>query len=486
MARLVIGDVIAGKYCIERAIAEGSSGTVFAARHLELDQPVAIKVLYEDLAARSTAAERFRRAARAAARMQGPHVCRVLDIGAQPDGSPFMVMEYLEGCHLGRELERRGLLSQHEAFECILQACDALAEAHAAGIVHRDLKPANLFWATLPDGSRHMKVLGFGVSKSLSRSNPGDLTISTDGAISPAYLAPEQLDSGQEIDEHTDIWTLAMVFYELLSGRTPFQGDSIPALVSSVLNGRVKPLSDLQLGTPPGLDVVIAKALSKRPDDRYATIPEFVTALLPFAPQLSTTQSGDAPATSFARSLSQSRNRAVATTAAASGVDASNTPRAATPHELLGSTHAPARYGTWLLLLLLCAGAGAALFKWTHSDETKAAIGGETTINASQVQPNDHVVRPAAAAPAAGVVREPETLPARAPKADDLPTGVSPSSTEPLGQSAPVPASKPAAAAAAGTAIKPAAAPSEKPIAPSEPARPGANPFEIPDFGGRR
>ena len=484
MARLGKGDVIAGKYCIERAIAEGSTGTVFAARHLELDQMVAIKVLYEDLAARSTAAERFRRAARAAARMQGPHVCRVLDIGAQPDGSPFMVMEYLEGCHLGRELERRGLLPQHEVFECIFQACDAVAEAHAAGIVHRDLRPANLFWATLPDGSRHIKVLGFGVSKSLSRSNPGELTLSTGSTISPAYLAPEQLDACHEIDERTDIWALAVVFYELLSGRPPFQGDSIPALVSSVLNGRVKPLSDLQLGTPPGLDAVIAKALSKRPDDRYATIPEFVTALLPFAPQLSTTNSGDMSPTNFARSLSQTRNRAVAATAAASRIDAPKGPRAATPHESLGTTHAPARYGTWLLLLLLCAGAGAALFKWTHSDEVKAAIGGETTINASQVQPNDHVVRPAASAPAAHVVREPEPPRARAPKADELPTGVSPASTEPLEPATPVPAAKPAVAAAA--AIKPAVAPTEKPVAPPEPARPGANPFEIPDFGGRR
>jgi serine/threonine-protein kinase len=447
---------------------------VFAARHLELDQMVAIKVLYEDLAARSTAAERFRRAARAAARMQGPHVCRVLDIGAQPDGSPFMVMEYLEGCHLGRELERRGLLTQQEAFECILQACDAVAEAHAAGIVHRDLKPANLFWAALPDGSRHIKVLGFGVSKSLSRSNPGDLTISSGSSSAPAYLAPEQLDAGHEIDERTDIWTLAVVFYELLSGRPPFQGESIPALVSSVLNGRVKPLSELQLGTPPGLDAVIAKALAKRPDERYASIPEFVSALLPFAPQLEASGS-DVPATQFARSLSQSRHRAIATTAAASQVGLPPSPRPVTPHASLGTTHAPARYGTWLLLALLCAGAAAALFTWTHSEPATAAVSGETAINGSQGQPSDNVVRPAASAPAA---RATEVAPQQPSKSDELPSGISPASTEPLAKPPPPPPEKPAAAAAG--ALKPT--PSEKP----EPARSATDPFELPDFGGRR
>jgi serine/threonine protein kinase len=253
MARIVIGDVIAGKYCVERAIAEGSTGTVFAARHLELDQPVAIKVLFEEVAARSVAAERFRRQARAAARMQGPHVCRVLDIGAQPDGTPFMVMEYLEGCHLGRELERRGRLTPEEAFECIFQACDAVAEAHAAGIVHRDLKPANMFWAVLPDGSRHMKLLGFGVSKALagSRASESPITMASTITGAPAYLSPEQLDAAQDIDERTDIWSLAVVFYELISGRVPFYGDSIPALVRAVLNAKPKPLSELQVGAGP-------------------------------------------------------------------------------------------------------------------------------------------------------------------------------------------------------------------------------------------
>ncbi|HET8938911.1 MAG TPA: serine/threonine-protein kinase, partial [Polyangiales bacterium] len=142
---IAIGATVAEKYVIERVLGEGGMGIVLAARHRELDQRVAIKFLLPEIAQRGVAAERFRREARAVASMRSEHICRVLDVGSLADGIPFMVMEYLDGCDLSQELERRERLPYAEAVAYVMQACEALSEAHRSGIIHRDLKPANLF-----------------------------------------------------------------------------------------------------------------------------------------------------------------------------------------------------------------------------------------------------------------------------------------------------------------------------------------------------
>jgi serine/threonine protein kinase len=285
---VVIGDVIAGKYVVERIIGEGGMGVVLAARHLELEQRVAIKFLLPEIAEQGMAAERFRREARAAARIRGQHVCRVLDVGTLETGVPFMVMEYLEGCDLASELEQRGRLPCDEAIGYVLQACEALAEAHATGVIHRDLKPANLFLEACGDGSRRVKVLDFGVSKSLLDATPGRgaaaLTKTSSLVGSPLYMSPEQLDSARDVDARTDIWALGVVLYELIAGRTPFQGESIPQLVTSVLHDPPRSLSDQEVQVPNGLEEVLWRALSKQRALRYASVAEFVNALMPFAP----------------------------------------------------------------------------------------------------------------------------------------------------------------------------------------------------------
>ncbi|MEY4582795.1 MAG: hypothetical protein RL701_7498, partial [Pseudomonadota bacterium] len=260
-----VGDIVAEKYLIERLVTESAASRVYAARHVVLDQLVAIKLANSvapeaaNIADSSVSSslrpstsvaslspafgvnDAFHNAARAAARLQSAHVCRVLDIGTHA-GTSFIVMEYLDGSQLAQELELNGRLSWRDAFECVLQACDALAEAHSVGIVHGDLQPTNLFWAVLPDGSRHIKVLGFGSARSSSTASVsgsfGAVRASGGvggGVTTPAYLAPEQLDSTQTADERTDIWALAIVLYELVSGRPPFQGASLPAIVSAVL-----------------------------------------------------------------------------------------------------------------------------------------------------------------------------------------------------------------------------------------------------------
>jgi serine/threonine protein kinase len=286
---VAIGDVIADKYSVERAIGEGGMGVVFAARHRELDQRVAIKFLLPEIAQQGMAAERFRREARAAARIRGEHVCRVLDVGTLPgSGIPYMVMEYLEGRDLANELERRLRLPPEEAVGYILEACDAVAEAHAAGIVHRDIKPANLFLATRSDGSRHVKVLDFGVSKSLLDSSSGQhaLTVTSSVVGSPLYMSPEQLDSARDVDRRTDIWALGVVLYELMTGNTPFRGDSIPQLVTSVLHDEPPSFAECEVTAPDGLEVALGRALAKQRDQRYGSVAEFVSAIAPYAPRM--------------------------------------------------------------------------------------------------------------------------------------------------------------------------------------------------------
>jgi serine/threonine-protein kinase len=277
-------ETVAGKYRIGRTLGEGGMGVVVAARHLELDQMVAIKFLRPEIAQQHSAAERFRREARAAARIRSPHICRVLDVGSLESGIPYLVMEYLEGCDLSDELAKRGRIPVPEALDYMLQACEALSEAHAVGIVHRDLKPGNLFLETRSDGSRNVKVLDFGVSKSVLDSAAQLKLTKTASLIgSPLYMSPEQLDAATDVDARVDIWALGTILYELIAGRTPFLADTIPQLVNAVVNGTHPSFQALGVSAPLGLENVIGRALSKRREDRFPSITEFSQSLLPFA-----------------------------------------------------------------------------------------------------------------------------------------------------------------------------------------------------------
>jgi len=284
---VVLGEIIADKYQVEGVIGEGGMGLVVSAWHLGLRQRVAIKLLLADGGRIEEAAlERFQREARAAARIRSEHVCRVLDVGMLPGGTPYLVLEYLEGCDLADELTRRGRLPANEAIGYVLQACEALAEAHAAGIIHRDLKPANLFLARRANGSRVLKLLDFGVSKSLSESSVESFSLTKTSSIigSPIYMSPEQLNSAKDVDVRTDIWALGALTYELIAGRPPFFGDTIPQLVSQVLHTDPTSFAELGLEAPAGLEAVLIKALSKPRDQRYASVGEFATAVGPYAP----------------------------------------------------------------------------------------------------------------------------------------------------------------------------------------------------------
>jgi serine/threonine-protein kinase len=264
-------------------------GVVVAAHHIELDEKVAIKFLLPETLNNAEAVARFAREARAAVKIKSEHVARVTDVGKLENGSPYMVMEYLEGSDLSAWLERGALLVE-QAVEFVLQACEAIAEAHALGIVHRDLKPANLFVVRRPDGALSTKVLDFGISKmtSLSGSGPGDAMTKTSALMgSPLYMSPEQMQSSKSVDSRGDVWALGVILYELVTGSPPFSGDTMPELILRVIQAAPAALRDLRPDAPAGLEAVILKCLEKDRSQRFQTVGELAVALLPFGPSRS-------------------------------------------------------------------------------------------------------------------------------------------------------------------------------------------------------
>jgi serine/threonine protein kinase len=284
------GAVIAGKYRAERRLGEGGMGIVLAARHVELGTRVAIKVLRDG----DPHENRLLREAQAMARLECEHVARVLDVGRTsegPHGRPFIIMEHLRGTDLAKYLAERGTLPITEAVDHVLEACVAIVEAHGLGIVHRDLKPSNLFLVERRDGSHQVKVLDFGISK-LTRPLEGAKTSSTAtvgnvvlGSI--AYMSPEQLESSSNVTEQSDIWSLGVVLFELVSGARPFEGESAFAIAARIAASSPRSVSEIvsqaSHRAPAALEAVIGQCLEKRASARHRDVAAFAEALRPWA-----------------------------------------------------------------------------------------------------------------------------------------------------------------------------------------------------------
>jgi serine/threonine-protein kinase len=282
------GTMLADKYRVEKVLGRGGMGVVVAATHVELDQRVALKFLLPDAMENMEVVERFAREARAAVKIESEHVARVIDVGKLEDGLPYMVMEYLNGRDLAALLDDVGKLSVEDALDYVLQACEAIAQAHALGIIHRDLKPANLFVTTRPDGTTSIKVLDFGISKvSLSGASPAEMSLTQTAAImgSPTYMSPEQMRASRDVDPRADIWALGVILYELLTGQPPFVGATMPELCASILKDPPDPVRSTRPDVPAPLDAAILRCLEKNPAARFANVAELAGALVDFAPK---------------------------------------------------------------------------------------------------------------------------------------------------------------------------------------------------------
>ena len=281
------GDLIAGKYEVIELIGSGGMGYVVSAMHVELGEVVALKFLRPEALQIEELVERFSREARAAAKIRSEHVARVFDVGVLPDGVPFIVMEHLAGQDLADVLQERGPLPIKVAVEYVMQACEALAAAHASGVVHRDIKPENLFLTKHAQGLDFIKILDFGISKVALAPGKRGFVRTMMPLGSPVYMSPEQIRSSDQVDPRTDIWSLGCVLFELLTGTVAFNEPSLMQLSAAILEHDPVPLRELLEDAPVELEEVVLRCLEKDADKRYGNIAELAIALYPFAPRRS-------------------------------------------------------------------------------------------------------------------------------------------------------------------------------------------------------
>jgi serine/threonine-protein kinase len=272
------GEILLGKYRVEEIVGVGGMGRVVKASHLYLQQPVAIKILLPEMADSQSTVARFLREAQATVRLRSEHIARVMDVGAMPDGAPFMVMEFLEGHDLNQILRHHGPQQPQAVVDLMLQACEGMAEAHAMGIIHRDIKPSNFFITRRPDGSNLLKILDFGISKTSAELS--ELTGTQTVIGTPTYMAPEQMVSARSTDPRSDIWSIGVVMYQLLEGRPPFEAETYAQLVLKV---GTAPPAPLHVPLPPGLQDIVFRCLEKDPGRRIQSVGELARMLAPYA-----------------------------------------------------------------------------------------------------------------------------------------------------------------------------------------------------------
>jgi serine/threonine-protein kinase len=276
------GTEIAGKYVVERKLGAGGMGVVLGVRHKELGERYALKLMLPAAAASEQARERFAREAKAAARLKSEHVARAIDFGFLEDGgAPFMVLELLEGQNLAERLVAEGPLDAREIARLMLHACDALREAHAEGVVHRDLKPSNLFCTSKRDGTTVLKVLDFGIAKTLAQDSAA-LTKTATTMGSPFYMSPEQMRSAKSADARSDLWSLGVTMFELATGHLPFVGETVTEVAILVIEAAVPSPATYVPDLPPAFVEIVLRCLRKDPAQRYADVEDLAEELAAF------------------------------------------------------------------------------------------------------------------------------------------------------------------------------------------------------------
>ena len=283
VAPVNIGDVVAEKYLIERVLGKGGMGIVYVAKHLQLGERVAIKFLKKKTLESEELVARFLREGRTAARLRSEHTARVRDVGTLPDGAPYLVMEYLDGRDFDAVLAEHGALSPSVAVKYVLQACEALAEAHSMGIIHRDLKPANLILIRRRDGTTAIKIIDFGISKLVASQGGPEMTQASVMMGSPLYMAPEQMASARDADARSDVFSLGAILYHFLTGKPPFLGSSAVDVFQRITAGPPSP-RELRPELPEGIELITSRCLRKSPEERFPDVAALAAALVPYGP----------------------------------------------------------------------------------------------------------------------------------------------------------------------------------------------------------
>ena len=406
------GDVLAGKFRIERVLGVGGMGMVVSAMHIHLDERVAIKFLLPEALANAEAVARFGREARAAVKIKSEHVARVIDVGALETGAPYMVMELLRGNDLSVVIRDQGALPVHVAVQYVLQACEALAEAHAIGIVHRDLKPANLFLTARADGSPCIKVLDFGISKVASASGSGsDMGMTRTQSImgSPLYMSPEQMASSRDVDQRADVWAIGCVLYELMTGRVPFEAETMPQLCTLILHQEPPHPRSVRPEVPDALAEAILRCLRKDRAQRYHNVAALAMDLAAFSPD-----TGPRSAERISRVLSSS---GLSSTALASSNFPAHTAASNTGSQAWGTTQvARSNRAVWLGALVAGVLGAGGVIAWKASSHPAPASPDVSAAAAPAGKPPPHVeatpVAPIPPVPPAIVEATPAAQPA--------------------------------------------------------------------------
>ena len=445
---------------------------------------MAVKLLLPAAASLPEASARFVREARAAVAIQSEHVARVLDVGTLETGAPYMVMEHLAGEDLGKLIKARGPLPIDVAVDFVLQAGEAIAEAHALGIIHRDLKPGNLFLTRRPDGSPLVKVLDFGLSTAASALGPGpsEASLTATGFVmgSVFYMSREQFRGLKHAGARADLWALGVILYELIAGRRPFEGDSFGAVCASVIADAPAPLRAHRPDVPPGLDAVILGCLQKDPERRVQTVAELARGLAPFASSRASLSVESILRVSPEVTASARTSTSTAAAFAASVRVEPSTPRVGEPVAGRGVA-APAR-GRSVAILLAIAGVvtvlllavGVATVLRTGRGSEQLAEGAPSAVGSAA--PASVPIVEALAAPAATEVAAPAVVPAPASTSAVAPAATAPGTPGSATPTAAAP--KPTAAVPKPAAAKPVASP--LPLQTAAPAAPPPRPAPPP------
>jgi serine/threonine protein kinase len=277
------GEILAGKYRALRVIGSGAMGVVVQVAALATGEIAALKFLRPSVVRHPSAAARFLRETEVSRKIKSPHAVAISDVGTLASGSPYMVMEYLEGINLEQLLFGDALLPLDRACDLALQAALGLAAAHAVGVIHRDVKPANLFLTRGPDGAELLKILDFGISKVLDLEPGQQLTRTQTSIGSPQYMSPEQMRSARSVDFRTDQWALGVVLYRMATGQLPFQADTLPRLCGMVLEANFLPVAVVRPELPPDFAATVERCFRRRPDERFADMAALAEAFVPFA-----------------------------------------------------------------------------------------------------------------------------------------------------------------------------------------------------------